>query len=693
MTSPQTERQQSVLDLLQNLKGQDPLKKLFWTELNYDRVNSPLSRKGWGEQASSALADDPVLFATGGKDFHVIHARLKADRPLMGMERPVVSRLLQDHPYALFIFSNASQDQWHFLNVKYDDDVQKRRIFRRITVGAEERLRTASERISLLDLDSIRSEPAGLSLLEIQKRHDQAFDVEPVTQEFFRTFAGVYHRVADEIAAIRGLEPEAGRLSQLLLDRLLFLYFIQKKGWLNNEPDYLYKRFREHYGRSPNSESFHTEVLQPLFYRLSDPDAQDSALGAVPFLNGGLFEEAQQQSQAERIRHARMTVKNSTFKVIFDGLLEKFNFTVTEDTPLDVEVAIDPEMLGKIFESLILQLEEDPESDLRRLTGSYYTPRAIVHFMCQQALKEFLATRLDAHTTEGRNGAEHRVSALVDFLPAQHIDESQYKQLCGLFSIDEAKLLRKSIFEARVCDPAVGSGAFPVGMLHEMVGTIAKLDAIIEGLSALAAHNYGYELKKKIIDSCLYGVDIQEQAVRLCELRLWLSLVVDYELAPKREFQQAIKTVPALPNLSYRIVRGDSLLERLFGHVVQLDALSKNVKTRNLIQSMQADKQVYFGEGRRDKKRRLELAILSKQAELAEQLVEIKEQSLLQTNLSLFGESARDRRLREQREERKKSCGLACSHSLGQSRTRQTEHAKGTTRTVRQPRSGQTPLF
>jgi hypothetical protein len=186
---------------------------------------------------------------------------------------------------------------------------------------------------------------------------------------------------------------------------------------------------------------------------------------------------------------------------------------------------------------------------------------------------------------------------------------------------------------------------------------VAKLDAIIEGRSALATHNYDYELKKKVIDSCLYGVDIQEQAVRLCELRLWLSLVVDYELDPKKEFQREIRTVPALPNLSYRIVRGDSLLERLFGHVVQLDALSKNAKTRSLIQSMQADKHVYFGEGRRDNKQRLELAILSKQAELAEQLVEVKEQSLLQTNLSLFGESARDRRLREQREEEERNLG------------------------------------
>lgn len=197
MSLPEVERQQSVLNLLQNLRGTEPLKKLFWTELNYDRVNSPLSRKGWGEQASSALADDPVLFATGGKDFHVIHARLKADRPLMGMERPVVSRLLQDHPYALFIFSNANQDQWHFLNVKYDDDVQKRRLFRRIAVGPLEKLRTASERLDKINL----ADASNVAPNTIQKLHDDAFDVEPVTKEFFRE----YGRIFDEVEiAIKG---------------------------------------------------------------------------------------------------------------------------------------------------------------------------------------------------------------------------------------------------------------------------------------------------------------------------------------------------------------------------------------------------------------------------------------------------------------------------------------------------------
>jgi hypothetical protein len=125
------------MDLLKDLRGLTPLKELFWSELNYQRVNQPISRRGWTDTAASALAEDPLLFASAGQDsgFHVIYARLPSDRLLLGHERPVASRLLKDHPYALFVFSNEAQDRWHFVNVKYDSEMTKRRLFRRITVG------------------------------------------------------------------------------------------------------------------------------------------------------------------------------------------------------------------------------------------------------------------------------------------------------------------------------------------------------------------------------------------------------------------------------------------------------------------------------------------------------------------------------------------------------------------------------
>ena len=131
------ELQQSVLNLLKNLRGLDPLKQLFWSELNYERVNQPLSRRGWTDTAANILAEDPILFAGGGEsnDFHVIYGRLASDRLLLGQERPVVSRLMRDHPYALFVISNVTQDRWHFLNIKYDEELARRRLFRRITIG------------------------------------------------------------------------------------------------------------------------------------------------------------------------------------------------------------------------------------------------------------------------------------------------------------------------------------------------------------------------------------------------------------------------------------------------------------------------------------------------------------------------------------------------------------------------------
>jgi hypothetical protein len=631
----EVDRQQSVLKIIQGLYGIEPLKKLFWTELNYTRTNSSLSRKDWGELATAALAEDPTLFATGGQDFHVIYARLKSKKLSMGMERPVVSRLLRDHPYSLFVFSNTTQDRWHFLNVRYEQDDVRQKVFRRITTRPGERLRTAAERIALLDLETISLDGSLPSPLEIQRRHDDAFNVEAVQKRFFQVFADVYDIVAEDIARAPGLRSEAGSLAQLLLDRLLFLYFIQKKGWLDSKADYLYSKFLECWKKDPQGTSYYSDVLYPLFLSLSNADQNLHESGAVPFLNGGLFEEGEKQTQAERLSYARLSVRNHTFKEIFDSLLERFNFTVTEDTPLDEEVAIDPEMLGKIFESLILQMEKNPDEDLRRITGSYYTPRHIVHFICREALEQYLVSQFASLGETSLDVVNQKIGSFLTLPPADHLDEIQLENLRQTFTDAEARTLRTAILECRICDPAVGSGAFPVGMLHEMVSAIAKLDVRIKGARLLSIRNYYYDLKKQVIETCLYGVDIQEQAVRLCELRLWLSLVVDYELAGDIPFETAIRDVPSLPNLSYRIVRGDSLLERLFGQIVIIEEFARDAKSKQLIESIQSFKQAYFREGNTREKRHLELQIVSKQAELAERLIDAERATVkaYQTNL------------------------------------------------------------
>jgi uncharacterized protein YggL (DUF469 family) len=149
--------QQSVQHSLKNLNNLDSLKKLFWSQLNYERVNQELSRRKFTDIVKDEIEGDPLLLAAGGVNnaFHVIYTKLKSENLSREAERRIVNQLLKEHPYTLFIFSNKSQSYWHFLNVKYDNSLQKRKLFRRITIGKGEQLRTATERISSLDLEKI----------------------------------------------------------------------------------------------------------------------------------------------------------------------------------------------------------------------------------------------------------------------------------------------------------------------------------------------------------------------------------------------------------------------------------------------------------------------------------------------------------------------------------------------------------
>ena len=460
-------------------------------------------------------------------------------------ERPVVERLLREHPYALFVFSNDARTHWHFLHVKYDPNVENRRLFRRITIGPEERLRTATERISLLDLESISPDLFGLSPLAIQQRHDEAFDVEKVQKEFFQTLFAIYEKdVVPDIQ--KGLKDEkAAREAGLtLVNRLIFLYFIQKKGWLDGEPGYLVKAFGPH-RRKLKSKTFYRDFLCLLFDALARPKLDrmyDYMHGflRIPFLNGGLFEPDSLTSSAD------LHVTNATFARLFDELLERFNFTITEDTPLDVEVAVAPEMLGRIFEELVTSRHE---------SGACYTPRPVVSFMCKEALKGYLwsaeallqpslagnrassAPAARRPETKAQAGLAHSKEAIERFV--ENHDASGLRN-------PEAVL--QALRDLKVCDPACGSGAYLVGMLQELMALRHAL---------FAAHKVDsrtdYNRKLDIIQNNLYGVDIDPTAVSIARLRLWLTLCIEYEA------EDGGDPLP-LPNLDFKIEQGDSLL-------------------------------------------------------------------------------------------------------------------------------------
>jgi type I restriction-modification system DNA methylase subunit len=524
----QIELQQQVLDLLQKFQGIDPLKELFWSHLNYDRVNKPIGRGAWTDAAKEALADDPTLLAAGGEkgDFHVVYSRLAKDKLSLADERIVTARLLKNHPYGLFVFSERTQTHWHFLNVQMADEEEKRKLYRRVTVGPNEKMRTACQVVSQLDLASIPADSFGLSPLVIQERHDQAFDVEPVTEEFYRTYHTIFDTVKGLIKGFKNDKDDEKKhlFTQRLFNRLMFIAFIQKKGWLHfggkKSQDYLNALWSD-YATSGNQDmGFYYERLYNLFFHglgaQSDVDILGinkggvwrKFIGAVPYLNGGLFEEDDDD------RNGGIKVPDAAIKSIFHDLFDHFNFTVTEATPLDVEVAVDPEMLGKVFEELVTGRHE---------TGSYYTPKPIVSFMCREALKGYLEGNLTKEKSE----------AIASF-----VDEHEPSDLRDAESALEA--LRR----VRVCDPACGSGAYLLGMLHELMDLRSCLFKTkqVDSISS-------YDRKLEIIQRSLYGVDLDLFAVNIARLRLWLSLAVEFE---------GEKPEP-LPNLKFEIEDGDSV--------------------------------------------------------------------------------------------------------------------------------------
>ncbi len=578
--------------------------------------------------------------------------------------------------------------QWkHYAVARFSEPTEKGRVPRLATFGwsaaAARRTRTVvTHNLPYLAWPEDASDVPGW-----RTNWSQAWDKEALTKDFFRVFAGdtkrglpgVFHILRKDILKLnKGTVDEelAGEKALLILNRMLFLYFIQRKGWLAQDQDYLRKAFRSYEDRPEDTDFFAEKTrakpytsgfLSGLFTRLATDADTDPRFSAVPFLNGGLFEPDEVD--------ADLKISNETFRIIFDELLDRYNFTVTEDTPLDVEVAIDPEMLGKIFECLVLQSEMDEgilaedgrkQKDKRKLTGSYYTPRAIVHFMCQEALKEHLRSHAP-------DAAPTALDVVFSAPTADLIDDVALAELRAAVPVELARSWSGALKNLKACDPAVGSGAFVVGLLHEVVRLRSVLDRIASKTNPADEPNYFYNLKHEVIKHSLYGVDIQEQAVRLCELRLWLSLVVDYDLwkgSPEskrtpEEFRRRLHSdLPALPNLSYLIRRGDSLLEWLHGDVIPLQrrihdkAMSHffhDQRTKDTIKSLGDAKRDYFQSHDATHKHQVAALILDLKASLVERLLEAMlaravEGATRDQQLFSDGETAAQRRQREEAE-------------------------------------------
>ncbi len=411
----------------------------------------------------------------------------------------------------LLLFANRRGDQFHIIR---PDLSHARPRLQRMVARHGEHHRTVVQQIANMWDDYGRNGKT------VREAIVAAFSVEPVTKRFFAEYRRVFEDAKNAITGFED-ERELHLFTQTLFNRLMFVYFVSRKGWLHfdDDTDYLNALWRDYESQRTSESNFNVDRLRLLFFAgLNNPKSEDLTeypdsrrlIGTVPFLNGGLFEETGMDARSD------IYVSDAVILSILRDLFDPFNFTVMESTPYDTEVAVDPEMLGKVFEELVNERNE---------SGAYYTPRPVVSFMCREALKGFLS------------GAE---TGLSDDVISEFVDTQKTQDI----SVAAARKVAAALERVTVVDPACGSGAYLLGMMQELVDLQTTLFNV--GVDAKSL----YDLKLEIIRRNLYGADIDNFAVNIAMLRLWLSLVIEYE---------GDEPEP-LPNLDFKIACGDSLL-------------------------------------------------------------------------------------------------------------------------------------
>jgi hypothetical protein len=516
----------------------------------------------------------------------------------------------KDAALVAFVSSN-NRDDWRFSLVKLETRLEataKGRVkavdeftpARRwsFLVGAHEKSHTAQTRLVPIMQQTERNPT--LAQLE------EAFNIEKVTKEFFEKYRDLFIRTKAELDKAVAANPKAQadlaakgvdtvNLAKKLLGQIVFLYYLQKKGWFGVPRDgewgdgskqFLRELFDGKHGRYAN---FFNDILEHLFYDAlrNDRSHDDHYYGRfncrIPFLNGGLFDpmgnydwvRADILLPNDLFSNQNKTKEGDTGDGILD-IFDRYNFTVQEDEPLEKEVAIDPELLGKAYEKFnairpdnyaefvaaLASGRKGEESKFNKQYGVYYTPREIVHYMCRQSLIYYLTTALDGKVSQ------EELTLLIEQGEAWRENDARvvkkgeetrdYPWLAPAAIREHAALTDEKLAAITVCDPAVGSGAFPVGMMSEMVRARQTLTTYLAvqtpGVSKNPwglEHRSPYAFKRAAIEHALYGVDIDPGAVEIAKLRLWLSLIVE---------EEDIRQIKPLPNLDYKIVCGNSLI-------------------------------------------------------------------------------------------------------------------------------------
>lgn len=524
--------------------GKDDFEDGYAAEL----LESQPERRQLAETTGIRSIKQVGMMYVGVEPLHIFDVTV-SDRVMMERNRVNIQRLIRavmdqfSCAFMLFHYEDDTRWDWRFTYCRKSGNKEESTDSKRYTflLGPGQSCRTATD--NFMDLYVKRAS------LEIKDIED-AFNVEALSKEFFGKYKEQYESFVNYMVdpangmrqdfidtefdhtgmaadKIRDREEKPIRdYVKKLLGRIVFLHFLQKKGWLGvpagkewgeGDRDFMLKLFKNATERQ--KENFLDDILEDFFAegldrnRSDKSDLYDTEVNGIgkcriPYLNGGLFERDD------------LDKKSSHFPAeYFDSLLtmlSQYNFTIDENDPNDAEVGVDPEMLGRIFENL---LEDNKDK------GAFYTPKEIVQYMCRESLIAYLQT----------DQKEEDKECIRQFVTTHDA------ALLGDLKED----IDQKLIDVKICDPAIGSGAFPMGLLRELFFCRSAIEPNIVENAA--------NIKRHIIQNNIYGVDIERGAVDIARLRFWLSLIVD-EKSPE-----------ALPNLDFKIMQGNSLLEQYKG--------------------------------------------------------------------------------------------------------------------------------
>jgi hypothetical protein len=482
--------------------------------------------------------------------------------------KAVSKSLLDSYIRVLLIFTD-DWETYYFTLPQYEKYEGKKRLkLSSLIVDTKQIYRTDLEVISTLNITQEKT------YRDIWRNcWQQAFNKERVNDEFFEDFEKVFFELRSLVFNQIKDVKLAHEFAQQTLNRLIFLYFIAKKGWLASDKKFIsnfYKGYKVERNKSNvPKDSFYENWLKILFFEVFNksfpslgfaryiPADLKNNLIMFPYLNGGLFNE-------EDFDKVGVNIPDSTFNKIF-VFLDKYNFTIKEDSPLDVEVAVDPQMLGYLYESFANIAEEIYE---RNDLGVFYTPVSEVGFMVRRSLVEYFANHLQ--------------KIPKDLIYKFVFDEDKKEAIEYISKYNLWEDLEFLTEDVKIVDPACGSGAFLLGCLKVLV----ELTQITN--RHLGRERKDFDIKKDIIGKNFFGVDVMKWALHCAELRLWLSMIVEADLPEERRKE------PLLPNFNLRLRVGDSLVQKIGDINLNLESINISGEVKRKLNYLKQEKQKFY---------------------------------------------------------------------------------------------------